>query len=202
MAASALLCRRGVGACICSTHLLWGCANDESRCRTPPLVLQRGRSHRPCIRWPPRRDYRGGRRDVARLWLTAPGRPIRCRFSQHRATWPGVPSFFSAYGVSCRVRAERVKPYASSAKLASDSPRGPLREGPCGPPAPGATRELGILAMRLSLIDIRLGGQFVNTHEASLCSRVRGRSFLQSSASGFSLLLATTDRLRTRDQGA
>ena len=27
-AASALLCRRGVGAFICSAHLLWGCAND------------------------------------------------------------------------------------------------------------------------------------------------------------------------------
>src|SRR5829696_266875 len=79
----------------------------------------------------PRRPHR-----CSRLWLTAPSRPIRCWFSRHQTTWPGVPSFLSAYEVSCRVRAERVKPYASSAKPASDSPRGPLREGPCGSPAP------------------------------------------------------------------
>jgi hypothetical protein len=51
-------------------------------------------------------------------------------------------SFFSAYGVSCRVRAERVKPYA----LMSDSPQGPVRSQ-VGPPPPGATRELGVVAM-------------------------------------------------------
>ena len=37
MAVSALLCRRGVAVFICSAHLLWGCANGESRCRTAPL---------------------------------------------------------------------------------------------------------------------------------------------------------------------
>src|SRR5215204_659700 len=181
MAASALLCRRGVGACICSTHLLWGCANDESRCRTPPLVLQRGCSHQPCIRWPPRNTYRGGRRDVARLWLTAPGRPIRCRFSQHRTTWPGVPSFLIAYEVSCRVRAERVKPYARARRSQLAIHPADLSEKVrVGPPPPGATRELGILAMQLSPIDIRLGGRFVNAHEASLFTQVRGRGILGS----------------------
>ena len=50
-----------------------------------------------------------------------------------------------------------------------------------GPPPPGATRELGVLAMQLSPIDIRLGGQFVNAHEASLFTQVRGRGILGSS---------------------
>ena len=50
---------------------------------------------------------------------------MRCRCSQQRTTWLGVPSFISACGVSCRVRAERVKPYASWLRQASDSPRGP-----------------------------------------------------------------------------
>ena len=43
----------------------------------------------------PGRSSRGDRRDVARVWLTAPRRPIRCRFSRDRTTWLGVPSFFS-----------------------------------------------------------------------------------------------------------
>src|SRR5215211_2516994 len=89
-------------------------------------------------------------------------------------------SFFCACGVSCRVRAERAKPYASLAKPASDSPAD-LSEGPCGSPAPGATRELGVVAMLLSLIDIRLGGRVVNTHESSLFTEVRGRQILRTS---------------------
>jgi hypothetical protein len=36
-----------------------------------------------------------------------------------------------------------------------------------GPPSPGATRELGILAMQLSPIDIRLGGRLVNAAATS-----------------------------------
>ena len=42
-----------------------------------------------------------------------------------------------------------------------------------GPPPPGATRELGILAIRLLPKDIRLGGRFVNAREASLFTGVR-----------------------------
>ena len=80
-------------------------------------------------------------------------------------------SFFGAYEVSCRVRAERVKPYASLS--ADDSPREPY--GPCGSPAPDTTRELGVVAMLLSLIDIRLGEQFVNTRESSLFTQRRRR---------------------------
>src|SRR5215210_6120784 len=57
--------------------------------------------------------------------------------------WTPKTSFFSAYGVSCRVRAERVKPYA----LMSDSPLGPVVRSKVGPPPPGATRELGVAAM-------------------------------------------------------
>ena len=49
-----------------------------------------------------------------------------------------------AYEVSCRVRAERVKPYAPR----SDSPQGLLKSH-VGPPPPGATRELGVTAMLL-----------------------------------------------------
>src|SRR5215210_3317062 len=116
-----------------------------------------------CIRWPPRRDYGGGRRDVARLWLTAPCRPTRPRLDRDRATWSGVPTFLIAYEVSCRVRAERVKPYASWLRRACDSPRGPSVKCPCGSPA---SRELGVLAMLLSLIGILLEVQAVNTAEA------------------------------------
>src|SRR3712207_8411272 len=46
----------------------------------------------------------------------------------HRRT-----SFFGACEVSCRVRAERDKPYAGRASLAGDSPRGPGRSL-VGPP--------------------------------------------------------------------
>jgi len=53
-----------------------------------------------------------------------------------------------------------------------------------GPPPPGATRELGILAMQLSPIDIRLVGRFVNANEASLFTQVRGRGILRSSPQG------------------
>src|SRR5215204_7177864 len=128
MAASVLLCLRVI-RCLHLRIVLWGAATTKAGA-APHLLTHRGDAVTGPIRWPPRRDHRGGRRDVARLWLTAPCRPIRCRFSQHRTTWPGVPSFLIAYEVSCRVRAERVKPYASWAKPASDSPRGPLREGP------------------------------------------------------------------------
>jgi hypothetical protein len=44
-----------------------------------------------------------------------------------------------------------------------------------GPPPPGATRELGILAMLLSLIGILLGVQAVNTAEARVGAGVRGK---------------------------
>ena len=50
-----------------------------------------------------------------------------------------------------------------------------------GPPSPGATRELGVVAMVLSLIDIRPEGRAVNTYESSLFTRVRGRRILSSS---------------------
>jgi hypothetical protein len=52
-----------------------------------------------------------------------------------------------------------------------------------GPPPPGATRELGVVAMLLSLIDIRPEGRTVNTHESSLFTEVRGMGILGSSAS-------------------
>src|SRR5215203_584836 len=135
MAASALLCRRGVAAFICSAHLLWGCANDESRCRTAPLNPERGCSHRPCIRWPPRSTDRGGRRDVARLWLTAPCRPIRSRFAQDRTTRPGVPSFLSptrlAVGFGLKELSPTLVGFAELAIHPAD-----LLRGPCGSPAP------------------------------------------------------------------
>ena len=47
------------------------------------------------------------------LWLTAPHRPTQFRLPEARTSWPGVPSFFIACEVSCRVRTERAKPYAS-----------------------------------------------------------------------------------------
>jgi len=61
--------------------------------------------------------------------------------AEHRRTF-----FFGAYEVSCRVRAERVKPYAPT----SDSPRGPSVRSELGPPPPGATRELGVVAMSVA----------------------------------------------------
>src|SRR5829696_7526408 len=87
---------------------------------------------------------RKDRRDVARVWLTAPCRPIRCRFSRDRTTWLGVPSFFCAYEVSCRVRAERVMPYAPLERFTPRTLRSDV-----GPLSPGATRELGVTAMLL-----------------------------------------------------
>jgi hypothetical protein len=51
-----------------------------------------------------------------------------------------------------------------------------------GPPPPGATRELGVVAMLLSLIDIRPEGRTVNTHESSLFTGVRGIEILRSSS--------------------
>ena len=106
------------------------------------------------------KDSPGDRRDVARVWLTAPCRPIRYRFSRYRTTWPGVPSFFSAYEVSCRVRAERVKPYAPK----SDSPRGPC--DPIWVPRPPAPP--GGSASRLCccyIYCIRLWRVAVNAHD-------------------------------------
>ena len=50
-----------------------------------------------------------------------------------------------------------------------------------GPPPPGATRELGVVAMLLSLIDIRPEGRTVNTPESSLFTGVRGRGILRTS---------------------
>src|SRR5688572_20184071 len=93
-------------------------------------------------------------------------------------------SFFCACGVSCRVRVEREKPYAGWLRRPSDSPRGPWVR--VGPPPPGATRELGVVAMLLSLIDIRPEGRTVNTHESSSFTGVRGRGILGSSASNSS----------------
>src|SRR5688500_20022802 len=81
-------------------------------------------------------------------------------------------SFFCACGVSCRVRAERVKPYAGWLRRPSDSPRGPLVR--VGPPPPGATRELGVVAMLLSLMDIRPEGRTVNTLESSFFTGMGG----------------------------
>ena len=49
-----------------------------------------------------------------------------------------------------------------------------------GPPPPGATRELGVVAMLLSLMDIRPEGRTVNTHESSLFTGMRGRGVLRS----------------------
>src|ERR671912_1624458 len=100
-------------------------------------------------------------------------------------------SFFCACGVSCRVRAERVKPYAGWLRRPSDSPRGPWVR--VGPPPPGATRELGVVAMLLSLIDIRPKGCTVNTHESSLFTGVRGIGILRTSPFGDSRKFAITE---------
>src|SRR5215218_9418224 len=116
--------------------------------------------------------------------LVAPGGlprwPQRCSLTVADRSWPPDPVlvcptpnhlarsalFPYACEVSCRVRAERVKPYASSLFLAGDSPRG-SSENRAGPPPPGATRELGILAMQLSPIDIRLVGRLVKSAATS-----------------------------------
>src|SRR5215207_6762479 len=108
---------------------------------------------------------RGFRQDFGPRHYASPEarrqRQGRVRQDPHSGT--RQTSFFSACEVSCRVRAERVKPYTSSARPASDSPRGPLREGPCGSPAPrrhpGARRLLGIV---LSPGGIRLACAIVN----------------------------------------
>jgi hypothetical protein len=55
-----------------------------------------------------------------------------------------------------------------------------------GPPPPGATRELGIEAMLLSLIDIRSEGRAVNTHESSLFTGVREGKFCEVRLVGIS----------------
>src|SRR5215218_10353048 len=141
-----------------------------------------GRSHRAAIRCASRSTHRGGRRDVARLWLTAPCRPIRCRFSQHRTAWPGVPSFLSPTRLAVGFGPKELSPTPARRSQLAIHPADLSEKVRVGPPPPGATRELGILAMQLSPIDIRLGGRFVNAHEASLFTQVRGRRILGSSA--------------------
>jgi len=73
--------------------------------------------------------------------------------------WTPKTSFFGAYGVSCRVRAERVKPYA----LISDAPQEPVRSQ-VGPPPPGAIREFGVyLALVVTSSDIYACRQKLST---------------------------------------
>jgi hypothetical protein len=122
MAASVLFCLRFMDV---SLHLLIGTGAATTKAGAAPhLYTHRGDAVTGPIRWLPRDVSRGDRRDVARVWLTAPCRPIRCRFYRNRTTWLGVPSFFIAYEVSCRVRAERAMPYA---------PLERFTPGPCGP---------------------------------------------------------------------
>src|SRR5215212_11571068 len=84
---------------------------------------------------------RGSRRDIAQVELTAPRRPIRFQLDlkpNHLAC--GVPSFFCAYEVSCRVRAERVKPYAPKERF-TPGPSVKVRVGsPVPRRHPGARR--------------------------------------------------------------
>jgi hypothetical protein len=65
-----------------------------------------------------------------------------------------------------------------------------------GPPPPGATRELGVVAMLLSLMGIRPEGRTVNTHESRLFTGLRGRVILGSSLSSG----AARRRLRVRHE--
>ena len=89
----------------------WGAATTKAGA-APHLYTHRGDAVTDPIRWPPRDISRRDRSDVARVWLTAPRRPIRSHLERDRTTWPGVPSFFYACEVSCRVRAERAMHYA------------------------------------------------------------------------------------------
>ena len=63
------------------------------------------------------------------------------RLRQDPPSGTRLTSFFGACGVSCRVRAERAKPYASQGSLAGDSPRGRSRSlvGPRPPAPPGGS---------------------------------------------------------------
>ena len=97
--------------------------------------------------------------------MTLLGYDERGSASRHRRT-----SFFGAYDVSCRVRAERVKPYASQGSLAGDSPRGPVRSL-AGPPPPSATRGLGVIGILLSTSRIRPAVTVVNGR-CDVCPRV------------------------------
>ena len=65
------------------------------------------------------------------------------RSKKGRCSGTPTTSFFGACEVSCRVRAERVKPYASSLRQLAIHPAD-LLEVRVGPPPPGATRGLGV----------------------------------------------------------
>jgi hypothetical protein len=67
-------------------------------------------------------------------------------------------SFFGACEVSCRVRAERAKPYTSFRWRFTP---GPARSF-VGPPPPGAARRLGVMALLLLLRCIRPWPTLVN----------------------------------------
>src|SRR5918995_6484186 len=80
------------------------------------------------------------------------------RHTQGRASHPRGTSFFCAYEVSCRVRAERVKPYASFRWRLTPRTWQVLSGSPASQSHPGA-RRLGIL---LPVGGIRLATALVN----------------------------------------
>src|SRR5215217_4713043 len=127
MAASILFCRRPL--IDASLHLLiYGMRPTTKAGAAPHLYSPIEGTQSPALDplAAPGRSSRRGRRDVARLWLTAPSRPVRSRLAQDRTTWPGVPSFFSACEVSCRVRVERAIPYASLERFTPRTSCGPI----------------------------------------------------------------------------
>src|SRR5215213_838632 len=101
--------------------------------------------------------------------------PIRCRFSRRRTTRPGVPSFLTPARLAVGFGPKELSPTLAGFAELAIHPADLLR-APCGSPAPGATRELGVLAMQLSPIGIRLGGQVVNTAETRVCTQPRRRA--------------------------
>ena len=88
---------------------------------------------------------RGFRRGLRTSTLRLPRSPATTTGTRPARSPFGHPTYLllRACGVSCRVRAERVKPYASLGRLAGDSPRGPT-ESPCGSPAPRRHPGLGV----------------------------------------------------------
>src|SRR5215211_8246810 len=84
---------------------------------------------------------RGGRRDVARLWLTAPASRSGAGSPDAGPLGPGCPLSLAPARLAVGFGPKELSPTPAEA---GDSPRGPPREGPCGSPAPGATRGLGV----------------------------------------------------------
>ena len=103
---------------------------------TPHLYTHRGDAVTgPGIRWPHREGSRGDSRDVSRLWLTAPSRPMRCRFSNTESLGQECPLSLTPAGLAVGFGPKELSPTLARRSQLTIHPAD-LQEDPCGSPAP------------------------------------------------------------------